>query len=78
MIVPSESLKTWASSMAGCDGGSPQAPVWLCGIEWGGGGKDDGAYYKTKMKSELESGLPPAYADAYDWRRHNSSRRCMH
>lgn len=74
MIVTSELLKTWARSMAGCDGGTTHAPVWLCGIEWGGGGKDDGAYYKTELKSEVDSGKPLDCADIYDWRRHNTYR----
>jgi hypothetical protein len=74
MNVPIDSLKIWAKSMAGCDGGNPNAKVWLCGIEWGGGGKNDGAYYQTNLKPELESGLAPVCADIYDWRRQNSYR----
>lgn len=74
MNVPSDSLKTWAKSMAGCDGGNPNAKVWLCGIEWGGGGRNDGAYYKTKLKSELERGVAPVCANTYEWRAHNSYR----
>ncbi len=30
----------WATSLSGCDGGNPEADIWLSGIEWGGGVKN--------------------------------------
>lgn len=30
-----QQVKEWACSFSGCDGGNPNAPIWLCGIEWG-------------------------------------------
>ncbi len=28
-----------AGSLYGLNGGNPESPVWLCGLEWGGGYK---------------------------------------
>lgn len=74
MTFPSESIKNWARSMSGCDGGNPHAPVWLCGIEWGGAGKEDGAYYKLRLLPEIKNGGPLTVPSTYSWKEHNSYR----
>ena len=39
MAMPSHDVspqfRAWACSLSGCDGGNPNAPLYLCGIEWG-------------------------------------------
>ena len=44
----------WAVSFSGCDGGTPNARVWLCGIEWGGA--LDEKYYLTDLPNEISKG----------------------
>ena len=48
-----EKFSRWAIGYSGCDGGdigSPESPsIWVCGIEWGGGGS------KEWLEKELES-----------------------
>ncbi len=55
----------WATSFSGCDGGDPNAKVWLCGIEWGGG--DDETYYGDTLPRQIEKGSfqPP---ERYVWK----------
>lgn len=36
-----ESFEAAASSLYGINGGNPESPVWLCGLEWGGGYKQE-------------------------------------
>ncbi len=76
-------FRSWACSLSGCDGGDPQAPIWLCGIEWGYG-KEKGQteveyesavreYYLTTLKEEISKG---AYVPdtKYIWKEHNNYR----
>jgi hypothetical protein len=37
-----EDFAKWASGFSGCDGGNPRGGIWLCGIEYGGGGDSEG------------------------------------
>lgn len=74
MMAPSEALKSWVKSMAGCDGGNVKASTWLCGIEWGAGGRDGGTYYKETLKKQIRSGAPHDSPKTYDWSEHNSYR----
>ena len=43
----------WACSLSGCDGGNLNAPIWISGIEWGGG---DEEYYTKQLPEEIENG----------------------
>jgi hypothetical protein len=63
----SSSFKEWACSLSGCDGGNPDAQTWVCGIEWGGGGKDDGPYYKNQLPEEIKKGRVSLSHDQYGW-----------
>lgn len=59
-------FKEWACSFSGCDGGDPQAPIWLCGIEWGYGKNRSetqeeyeqkvSQYYSTELPEEISKG----------------------
>lgn len=48
-----EKFRKWATGYSGCDGGdlgsSTSPSIWVCGIEWGGGGN------KEWLEKELES-----------------------
>jgi len=65
MEITYSKFSEWATSFSGCDGGDPNAKVWLSGIEWGGG--DDEAYYGDKLPREIGNGSyqPPK---RYDWK----------
>lgn len=70
--VDNTNFTKWARSLSGCDGGNPESPIWLCGIEWGyakrkGQSDDDynkevSTYYEEITSGEL--GEPPK---KYDW-----------
>ena len=66
-MIP-QNFQDWACSLSGCDGGSPEADTWLCGIEWGGGSYGDGIYYRKHLPDEINRG---AYEPEtkYDWKR---------
>ena len=52
-------LDQWACSFSGCDGGSPDSNVWLCGIEWGYENATDAEreeYYKNGLPQEISIG----------------------
>jgi len=52
-------LKQWANSFSGCDGGTPESDIWLCGIEWGYEAATDEEryeYYKNGLPKEINSG----------------------
>lgn len=53
----------WACSLSGCDGGNPEADIWVSGIEWGGG---DEKYY-SELPDHINEGehIP---AGRYDWK----------
>jgi hypothetical protein len=55
----SKEFKDWACSFSGCDGGNPNADIWLCGIEWGYIGKEDEKenYYKKELPKEIKKGV---------------------
>lgn len=58
----SQEFIDWACSLSGCDGGNPDADIWVSGIEWGGG---DTNYYQ-KLGQEISAGKYSPSA-AYDW-----------
>lgn len=54
-----ENLNNWAYSFSGCDGGCPDAKIWLCGIEWGyekATDKEREHYYKSILSKEIKNG----------------------
>jgi hypothetical protein len=57
-------FKEWACSLSGCDGGNPEAEIWICGIE---PGLENNDYYKKKLPIEINKGKysPP---EKYDWK----------
>jgi len=63
------SFQQWALSFSGCDGGdigSPVTPsIWFCGIEWGGGHKNDKDEL-MRIFSVPDNTLPNGYSDYYD------------
>jgi hypothetical protein len=61
MVLKKEFIQ-WASSLSGCDGGNPNAGIWLSGIEWGGA---DENYYKT-LRHEI-SQVKYTPSGLYDW-----------
>jgi len=64
----SPKFKEWACSLSGCDGGNPDAEIWICGIEWGLGKKDNAAeYYNTTLPNEIAQGKVTPFGP-YDWK----------
>lgn len=70
-----KSFSSWAKSFSGCDGGdigAPESPsIWFCGIEWGGGHKNDkGEFFNKdellKMFSESRETPPLGFKDWVD------------
>lgn len=69
-------FREWACSLSGCDGGSPSASIWLCGIEWGyrkhrGQTKEEyendvRRYYRDELPKEIAKGRYEPPHD-YDW-----------
>lgn len=57
----------WACSLSGCDGGNPDADVWLSGIEWG---NPYTAYYKEELPKEIQAGPYTPGLKIYDWQEH--------
>lgn len=53
----------WACSLSGCDGGNPEADIWLSGIEWGGG---DEEYYLALPNHISKGSYTPS--GSYDWK----------
>ncbi|SFE04741.1 hypothetical protein [Nitrosomonas sp. Nm166] len=64
-MVPNN-FKEWACSLSGCDGGNINADTWLCGIEWGGGSKND--YYAERLPREIKNGASTPEQNIYDWK----------
>ncbi len=62
MSLKNEFIK-WACSLSGCDGGNPEADIWLSGIEWGGG---DEEYYSDLPNHISKGSYTPA--GSYDWK----------
>jgi hypothetical protein len=60
-----EKFKSWACSLSGCDGGNPEADIWICGIEWGGNNTTD--YYQNKLRKEIEAGVYFPENNSYPW-----------
>ena len=60
-----KNLKEWACSLSGCDGGNINADIWLCGIEWGGGSRDN--YYEYDLLEEINKGSVSADIEQHDW-----------
>lgn len=59
-------IKEWACSLSGCDGGNIQADTWLCGIEWGGGSRDN--YYEIGLPQEINNGAASTNLKKHDWK----------
>jgi hypothetical protein len=53
----------WACSLSGCDGGNPDAKIWLSGIEWGG---VDKSYYQNLHQEISKGKYTPS--GLYDWK----------
>lgn len=62
-------FREWACSFSGCDGGNPDADIWLSGIEWGGDGGED--YYERRLPDEVSRGAVELKTDPYCWEQHN-------
>ncbi len=62
-----QNFKTWACSLAGCDGGNPKSDIWISGIEWGGGSYENGKYYREELPAEIAEGAYDQYSHLYDW-----------
>ena len=61
-----KNLKEWAISLSGCDGGNPNADIWVCGIEWGGGSM--GRYYEKDLPEEISKGRVELDDNIYRWK----------
>lgn len=61
-----QQVKEWACSFSGCDGGNPNAPIWLCGIEWGLRVKDGESYYQ-KLAEQIMAGPIPLTQTQFPW-----------
>jgi len=61
-----ENFRNWACSYSGCDGGNPDADIWLCGIEWGGGSQGD--YYSDSLPAEIKAGTVTLEESKFDWK----------
>ena len=59
----------WTCSLSGCDGGNPDAPIWICGIEWGFSKRDGDPenYYKNILPHEITKGAYTPPSQKYDW-----------
>jgi len=70
-------FKEWACSLSGCDGGDPEAPIWICGIEWGMSANQNAEeYYKKILLEEIKKG-PVNQKGEYDWKDTIGSRYGM-
>ena len=67
--VTKKDFAEWACSLSGCDGGNPQADIWLCGIEWGYDSRDASIdnYYKNELPQQIAKGADTQKNDKYDW-----------
>lgn len=63
----SENFIKWACSLSGCDGGSPDAKIWISGIEWGFIG-DPSNYYKNELPAEIAKGEYKPDLQEYPWK----------
>lgn len=52
-----QKFKEWACSFSGCDGGNPDAKIWVCGIEWGYSKKDAADMPPEKYYKEISEGI---------------------
>jgi hypothetical protein len=61
-----ENFIKWACSLSGCDGGNPDAEIWVSGIEWGF--KDDSSNYYTKeLPEQIRKGAYEPKSKQYPW-----------
>lgn len=67
-MIP-ENFRKWACSLSGCDGGNEDADFWLCGIEWGHRGSEDGSYYRNELPKEIAAGTYSYDTERYNWRK---------
>jgi len=79
----SSKFRDWACSLSGCDGGDPNARIWLSGIEWGYA-KDSSQsesdyeeavskYYREELPAEIENGKYTP-CESYIWEDHLTYR----
>ncbi|MFK3872129.1 hypothetical protein [Pseudoalteromonas rhizosphaerae] len=61
-----EKIKPWVCSFSGCDGGNPEADIWLCGIEWGLDSAAANEYYE-RLKLQMQRGVVPVKKTDFDW-----------
>ena len=62
-----KNFKKWVCSLSGCDGGNPEAKIWISGIEWGMGEYSEEKYYLEELPKEIEKGeYVPAHK--YPWK----------
>ena len=63
MLNAKPDFEDWACSFSGCDGGNLSAPLWFCGIEWGGKGADD-----IWLRNSIDSGSKsqPSHLNAHE------------
>lgn len=62
----SDNFIKWACSLSGCDGGNPNAKIWLSGIEWGFRG-DPSNYYANELPTEIAQGEYKPKSQQYPW-----------
>ena len=55
----------WACSLSGCDGGSPDADIWISGIEWG---FSNSKYYDEILPNEIKKGAHKPESEQYPWK----------
>lgn len=46
----------WSCSLSGCNGGDPDADIWVSGIEYGIDKKENKDYYSKSLKEEIQGG----------------------
>ena len=61
----------WASSLSGCNGGNPNAEIWVCGIESGLKNDNSEGYYSGELLNQVSKGafIP---SEKYDWKSHTT------
>lgn len=72
-----QKFKEWVRSLSGCDGGNPDAKIWICGIEWGYSKKDTmkpKEYYEKELPQEIELGQYKPPSNTYNWKKSLESR----
>ena len=61
-----ENFIKWACSFSGCDGGNPDAKIWVSGIE--SGLKDSSEYYTKRLPAEIEVGEYNPSTTNHSWK----------